>query len=121
MYNSLFFICFSKLCEHTCAHRVVAAVGPYMNVGLFPTVSITNPFQYHLAYPIDPKYKLVMPKFEKLSMAILVFPVTMEMIIPLIVTMIVTGNQLPRKRNNSSNPITYVCNLCMIRLLDINK
>ena len=51
---------------------VVAAVGPYMNVGLvFPTVSITCPFQYHLAHPIDPRYKLVKPKFEKLSKAIL--------------------------------------------------
>jgi len=105
---------------------VVAAVGPYMNVGLvFPTVSITCPFQYHLAQNIDPRYKLVKPKFEKLSKAILAsntcFPVTMEMIIPPIVVMIVTGNQLPRKRNDSSNPITYVCILCMIRLLDLNK
>jgi len=73
VYNSLFFIYFSKLCDPTCAHRVVAAVGPYMNVGLvFPTVSITCPFQYHLSHPIDPRYKLItMPKFEKFSKAIL--------------------------------------------------
>ena len=51
---------------------VVAAVGPYINVGLvFPTVTITCPFQYYLAYPIDPRNKLVKPKFEKLSKAIL--------------------------------------------------
>jgi len=51
---------------------VVAAVGPYMNVGLvFPTVSITCLFHYHLAHPIDPRYKLVKPKFENLSKAIL--------------------------------------------------
>ncbi len=101
IYNSLFFICFSKLYEHTCTHMVVVAVGPNMSVRLLPTVSITCPFQYHLIYPIDPKYKLVMPKFEKLSMAILVilaFLVIMEIIIPLIVTMIVIGNQLPRNK-----------------------
>ena len=65
-----------------------------------------------------------MPKFEKTvqgNPGNTCFPVTMEMMIPPIVAMIVIGNQLPRKRNDSSNPITYVRNLCMIRLLDLNK
>ncbi len=114
IYNSLFFICFSKLYEYICTYMVVVAVGPNMSVWLLPTVSITCIFQYHLIYSIDPKYKLVMPKFWKVvqgNPSNTCFPVTMEMIIPLmIVVMIVTGNQLPKKRNNSFNPITYVCN-----------